>query len=79
MRKGSPSEGVVERKVLGDGNSFLVRIPPGVAHGAKNLRAATPSQIIYFVDVQFSVDDKCDEGRLPWDHFGTEVWDVERA
>ena len=79
VRKGSPSEGVVERKVLGDGNWFLVRIPPGVAQGAKNLRAATPSQIIYFVDVQFSVDDKCDEGRLPWDHFGTEVWDVERA
>lgn len=79
VRKGSPSEGVVQRKVLGDGNSFLVRIPPGVAHGAKNLRSANPSQIIYFVDVQFSVDEHCDEGRLPWDFFGSDVWDVERA
>ena len=28
--------------VLGDGNSRLVRIPPGVAHGCRNLRPATP-------------------------------------
>src|SRR5262247_3398458 len=32
--KGSSSEGLVQRVVLGDGNSRLVRIPPGVAHGA---------------------------------------------
>ena len=79
VRSGSPTEGVVQRIVLGDGKSFVVRIPPGVAHGCKNLRAAELSVIIYFVDVQFSIDDECDEGRLPWDHFGTEIWDVERG
>lgn len=79
VRKGSPSEGRVQRLVLGDGNSFLIRIPPGVAHGAKNLRTAAPSTIVYFVDVQFSTDETCDEGRLPWDHFGPEVWEVERG
>ena len=79
VRAGSPTEGLVRRLVLGDGNSFLVRIPPGVAHGAKNLRTAATSTIVYFVDVQFSTDDQCDEGRLPWDHFGTEVWEVERG
>ncbi len=79
VRAGSPSEGTTRRYVLGDGKSFLVRIPPGVAHGARNLRPAAPSAIIYFVDVQFSTDDDCDEGRLPWDHFGAEVWEVERA
>ena len=79
VRAGSPTENLVQRIVLGDGRSFLVRIPPGVAHGCKNLRPATPSAIIYFVDVQFSTDDECDEGRLPWDHFGTELWDVERG
>ncbi len=79
MRKGSPTEGLVQRMVLGDGNSRLVRIPPGVAHGARNLRPATPTAIIYFVDVQFSTDDQCDEGRLPWDHFGAQVWEVERG
>ena len=79
VRKGSPTEGQVRRIVLGDGNSRLVRIPPGVAHGCKNLRTSDPSAIIYFVDVQFSTDDACDEGRLPWDHFGTTVWDVEKG
>jgi dTDP-4-dehydrorhamnose 3,5-epimerase len=78
-RAGSPTEGLMRRIVLGDGNSRLIRIPPGVAHGCKNLRPATPSAIIYFVDVQFSVGDECDEGRLPWDHFGTTCWDVERG
>ncbi len=78
-RSGSPTENKVRRIVLGDGNSRLVRIPPGVAHGCKNLRRTEPSNIIYFVDVQFSIDESCDEGRLPWDHFGAEVWDVERG
>jgi len=79
VREGSKSAGVVQRLVLGDGKSFLVRIPPGVAHGAKNLRTAQTSTIIYFVDVQFSTDDSCDEGRLPWDHFGADLWEVERG
>jgi dTDP-4-dehydrorhamnose 3,5-epimerase len=79
VRKGSPTEGMVQRIVLGDTRSMLVRIPPGVAHGAKNLRPASPSVIVYFVDVQFSTDEHCDEGRLPWDHFGAAIWDVERG
>lgn len=79
VRAGSSSEGCVQRIVLGDGNSRLVRIPPGVAHGARNLRPAGPSVIVYFVDVQFSADAECDEGRLPWDHFGAQVWEVERG
>lgn len=79
VRAGSPTEGVVSRMVLGDGNSFLVRIPPGVAHGCRNLRPASPGTIVYFVDVQFSVDEDCDEGRLPWDCFGADLWEVERG
>ncbi|MHC4376237.1 MAG: dTDP-4-dehydrorhamnose 3,5-epimerase family protein [Planctomycetota bacterium] len=79
VRKGSPTEGVVQRIVLGDTRSMLVRIPPGVAHGIKNLMPDRTSTIIYFVDVQFSTDEHCDEGRLPWDFFGTEIWDVEKG
>jgi dTDP-4-dehydrorhamnose 3,5-epimerase len=79
VRKGSPSEGQRLRMVLGDGNSKLVRIPPGVAHGCRNLRATGPCAIIYFVDIQFSTDAQCDEGRLPWDHFGADIWEVERG
>ncbi len=79
VREGSPTQGVVQRIVMGDTRSFLVRIPPGVAHGVRNLRAATPSVIVYFVDVQFSTDEHCDEGRLPWDFFGAEVWETEKG
>ena len=79
VRAGSPTEGQVMRFPLGDGTSRLVRIPPGVAHGCRNLKTAQTSQILYFVDVQFSTDDQCDEGRLPWDHFGAQVWETERG
>ena len=78
VRKGSPSEGQKLRMVLGDGNSRLVRIPPGVAHGCRNLRPGSPCTIVYFVDLQFSTGADCDEGRLPWDHFGPEIWEVAR-
>lgn len=78
-RAGSPTAGQLMRFVLGDGNSRLVRIPPGVAHGVRNLRPAASGTIVYFVDVQFSAGDDCDEGRLPWDHFGADLWEVERA
>ncbi len=78
-REGSPSEGVVRRYVLGDGTSRLLRIPPGVAHGCTNL-GSEPAPILYFVDVQFDpAPGACDEGRLPWDHFGADVWDVVKG
>ncbi|MEO0479978.1 MAG: dTDP-4-dehydrorhamnose 3,5-epimerase family protein [Planctomycetota bacterium] len=75
-RKGSPTEGATMRFMLGDGRSRLLRIPPGVAHGCTNLgrEAAT---IIYFVDVQFDPDPaQTDEGRIPWDYLGAEIWEV---
>jgi dTDP-4-dehydrorhamnose 3,5-epimerase len=73
------SKNVHQRMVLGDGTSRLVRIPPGVAHGVKNLAAAR-GRVIYFVDTHFSpAPDQCDEGRLPWDLAGAEVWDVIRG
>jgi dTDP-4-dehydrorhamnose 3,5-epimerase len=79
VREGSPTEGAVQRLVLGDGQSRLVRIPPGVAHGCRNLGAAR-AVIVYFVDVHFDPDpDRCDEGRVPWDFFGAELWDVAKG
>jgi len=78
-REGSPTEGVVSRVVMGDGISRLLRIPPGVAHGVRNIGSGD-GQIIYFVDTQFDPDPAgCDEGRLPWDHFGVEIWEKERG
>ena len=77
-RAGSPSEGATMRFVLGDGRSRLVRIPPGVAHGARNIGRQV-GRIIYMVDVEFSVDEHCDEGRLPWDHLGADIWEIVRG
>ncbi len=78
-RKGSPTENTTLRVVLGDGKDRLVRIPPGVAHGARNL-GQERGRIIYMVDVQFSVKPgECDEGRLPWDFLGAEVWEMVRG
>ena len=79
VRQGSKTEGVRTRLMLGDGASRLLRIPPGVAHGVRNLGAAT-GRIIYFTDVHFSPEPTmCDEGRLPWDYAGAEIWDVTRG
>jgi dTDP-4-dehydrorhamnose 3,5-epimerase len=79
VRAGSRTEGVSNRFTLGAGASRLVRIPPGVAHGVRNLGTAT-ARLIYFVDQQFSADPAtCDEGRLPWDYLGADIWDVVRG
>jgi len=79
VRKGSRTEGVVQRLMLGSGASRLLCIPPGVAHGARNLGPAT-ARVIYFVDLQFSPDPAtCDEGRLPWDYAGAEIWEPVRG
>ncbi|MHC4811455.1 MAG: dTDP-4-dehydrorhamnose 3,5-epimerase family protein [Planctomycetota bacterium] len=78
-RKGSPTEGATMRFVLGDGTNRLVRIPPGVAHGTRNLGTSTGC-IIYMVDLHFSAaPGSCDEGRLPWDHLGADIWEVTRG
>ncbi|MBI3637041.1 MAG: dTDP-4-dehydrorhamnose 3,5-epimerase family protein [Candidatus Rokubacteria bacterium] len=75
VRKGSPTEGQHARFMLGAGASRLVRIPPGVAHGVRNLGTAT-GRVIYFTDLHFSsAPAECDEGRLPWDYLGPEIWE----
>ncbi len=79
VRKGSRTEGMVRRVMLGSGASRLLRIPPGVAHGTRNLGTST-GRIIYFADLHFSPDPStCDEGRLPWVYAGAEVWDPVRG
>lgn len=78
-RAGSPTENAVRRLILGDGSTRLVRIPPGVAHGVRNL-ATTRGRIIYLVDTHFSPDPgTSDEGRLPWDFAGLDVWEPTRG
>lgn len=79
VRKGSPTAGQRMRFMLGNGASRMVRIPPGVAHGARNVGPAT-GRIIYFTDLHFSPEPSaCDEGRLPWDYAGAEIWEIARG
>lgn len=78
LRKDSPTAENHMRIILGDGNSRLVTIPPGIAHGCKNL-AQESAEIIYLVNNKFDPDpDNCDELRLPWDIFGKDVWSVSK-
>jgi dTDP-4-dehydrorhamnose 3,5-epimerase len=79
VREDSPTKGIAMRLMLGNGASRLLRIPPGVAHGVKNVGTST-GHLIYLVDQPFSPDPAtCDEGRLPWDFGGAGVWDVARG
>ena len=79
VRQGGKTEGTKLRLVLGAGATRMLRIPPGVAHGVRNV-GTTPGRIIYFTDVHFAPEPAaCDEGRLPWDYAGRDVWDVVRG
>ena len=78
VRAGSPTEKTVTKMLLGDGQSLLVRIPPGVAHGCRNL-GDKPARIVYMTDVLFSAEPGAtDEGRLPWDLVGAEIWEPSK-
>jgi dTDP-4-dehydrorhamnose 3,5-epimerase len=79
VRKGSRTEGARQRVMLGHGASRLLLIPPGVAHGVRNLGEAT-GRLVYLVDLEFSTEPAaCDEGRLPWDFAGADVWETTRG
>lgn len=76
-RKDSPSYGVSQRFVMGDGRSQLLYIPRGVAHGGGNIWNK-PATIFYFVNQQFNLDAP-DEHRLPWDINGKEFWELTQG
>ena len=78
VRAGSPTEKTVTKLTLGNGQSVLVRIPPGVAHGCRNV-GDKPARIIYMTDVLFSAEaGETDEGRLPWDLVGADIWEPSK-
>lgn len=64
--------------MLGDGASMWVSIPKGVAHGCRNI-GERPARIVYMTDVHFSPEPGVtDEGRLPWDLVGAEIWEPSK-
>lgn len=79
VREDSPTNNILMRMVLGHGKGKLIFIPRGVAHGAANFWQH-PAMVLYFVSEQFHADpEKNDEYRLPWDHFGPEIWQMTKG
>jgi len=77
VRQDSPTFDTHMRLVLGAGKHRMLRIPSGVAHGVANIYQR-PMTLMYATSEQFSTENP-DEHRLPWDAFGTEVWELTRG
>jgi len=76
VRAGSPTCGVKRQFLLSAEQPVLLHIPAGVAHGCP--AAAGGALLLSAMDNQFDPSDP-DEGRLPWDHFGAELWEEDRG
>ncbi len=70
-RADSPTLNIKRKLVFSGEQPMLVHIPSGVAHGYQAGNAG--ATLIYTMDAQFNMDDP-NEGRLPWDFFGPELW-----
>lgn len=75
-REGSPTTGVKRNVILTGEEPALLVIPPGVAHGYK--AGDKGALLLYAMDQQFDPGDP-DEGRLPWDYFGRDLWEEDRG
>lgn len=76
LRAGSPTRGNRRRVLLSGDVPSLLHIPSGVAHGYRAGPAG--ALLIYAMNSQFSTEDP-NEGRLPWDFFGAELWEDDRG
>lgn len=76
LRKNSKSNGTSIKISLGGGQSSLLFIPRGVAHGMTNV-SGEPIDLFYFVNQQFDVNNP-DEKRVPWDSLGADFWTPTR-
>ncbi len=72
LRRNSKTSGVSMKITLGAGQSSLLYIPRGVAHGMVNI-TGEPIDLFYFVNAQFDAKNP-DERRLPWDAQGADFW-----
>lgn len=75
-RADSETRGVRQRVVLSGEEPVQLYIPAGVAHGYRAGEGG--ALLVYAMDQQFDLADP-DEGRLPWDHFGPELWEEDRG
>lgn len=71
VREGSPTQGNRRSFLLSGEAPALLHIPSGVAHGYR--AGAKGAVLLYAMNSQFDIADP-NEGRLPWDFFGPELW-----
>jgi dTDP-4-dehydrorhamnose 3,5-epimerase len=70
-RDSSPTLGVRRKLVFSGEQPMMVHIPSGVAHGYQ--AGVQGAILLYAMDAQFDMSDP-NEGRLPWNHFGDDLW-----
>jgi len=75
-RAESATRGAMRLFVLNGEEPALLYIPSGVAHGYK--AGPEGGLLVYTMNNQFNLDDP-NEGRLPWDHFGVNLWEDDRG
>jgi dTDP-4-dehydrorhamnose 3,5-epimerase len=75
-RLSSPTVGVHQKVLLSAEDPAILFIPAGVAHGYR--AGHEGGLLLYGMNQQFDGEDP-NEGRIPWDHFGAELWDEERG
>ena len=75
-RADSETRGVRQRVVLSGEEPQQLYIPAGVAHGYRS--GGEGALLVYAMDQQFDPADP-DEGRLPWNHFGADLWEEDRG
>ena len=76
LRAGSPTEGNRRAALLSGEEPVQLYIPAGVAHGYQ--AGPQGALLLYSMDQQFSLE-RPNEGRLPWDFFGAELWAEDRG
>jgi dTDP-4-dehydrorhamnose 3,5-epimerase len=76
VRALSPTRGHRRAFVLTGAAPGWLHIPTGVAHGYR--AGVAGATLLYAASAQFNPDDP-NEGRLPWDYFGAELWDPDRG
>lgn len=76
VRKNAKTSGVAMRIMMGGGNSRLLFIPKGVAHGLANF-TDKPAELFYIMNQEFDPANP-DEYRIPWDSNGSDFWIPKR-
>jgi dTDP-4-dehydrorhamnose 3,5-epimerase len=75
-RQESATRTMRQKVVLSGESPAMLHIPAGVAHGYK--AGSSGALLVYAMNQQFDIEAP-NEGRLPWDYFGADLWEEDRG